>query len=125
MKKFFKILLSVSVIVVAGIFLSGCTPTSTNSSTDNNNSGEETSANTVTIKSMAFTPSTLSVKVGDTVTWKNNDGLTHTVTSDDDVFDSGAMSNGKSFTFTFNEAGTFSYHCEFHQTMRAKIVVSE
>ncbi len=43
------------------------------------------------------------------MTWTNNDGVMHTVTSDSGVFDSGYLSNGDTFTFTFTEAGTFPY----------------
>jgi hypothetical protein len=52
-----------------------------------------------------------------------NDSPTHTVTSDTGVWDSGNLSPGKSFSFTFNQVGTFPYHCNIHSSMTAKIVV--
>jgi len=61
------------------------------------------------IQSSQFSPANLEVRVGTTVTWTNNDGVMHTVTSDSGVFDSGYLSNGDTFTFTFTEAGTFPY----------------
>jgi plastocyanin len=49
--------------------------------------------------------------------------LPHTATSDDEVFDSGSLTEGGEFSFTFDEAGTFAYFCEVHPTMRGTIVV--
>jgi plastocyanin len=58
------------------------------------------------------------------VTWVHADpNLPHTATSDDDVFDSGSMSEGDEFSFTFEEAGTYAYFCQVHPTMRGTIVV--
>jgi plastocyanin len=47
----------------------------------------------------------------------------HTATSDDEVFDSGTLNEGDEFSFTFDEAGTFSYFCQVHPTMQGTIVV--
>ena len=84
------------------------------------------SGNSISIVGMAFAPSTLTVKAGTTVTWKNNDGVAHTVTSDDGTsFDSGTMASGASFSFTANIPGTFAYHCTIHSGMKATLVVTE
>jgi plastocyanin len=77
----------------------------------------------VTIKDFAFDPPQLEVAVGATVTWTNQDGATHTVTGDNGEFDSGNLDTGKSFSFTFTTAGTYSYHCEIHPYMTATVVV--
>jgi plastocyanin len=83
-----------------------------------------TGAASVTIQQIAFHPSTLNVKTGDTVTWHFNDnGVLHTVTADDGSFDSGQHGSGE-FTHTFDHAGTFKYHCSIHATMTGSIVVS-
>jgi plastocyanin len=80
----------------------------------------------VSIKDFAFQPGNLSISVGDTVTWTNNDSFTsHTTTSDTKVWDSGALDNGQSFSHTFNEAGTYTYMCTIHTSMRGTITVSE
>ncbi|RME88605.1 MAG: hypothetical protein D6770_06610, partial [Anaerolineae bacterium] len=84
--------------------------------------GEETAS--VTIQNFAFSPSSLEIKVGTTVTWTNMDSAPHTVTADDGSFDSGTLRNGDSFSFTFNEAGTFAYHCSIHPYMTASITVT-
>lgn len=90
---------------------------------------------TVTIKDFAFAPRTLTVPVGATVTWTNGDSAAHTVTSADgmttdaattDLFDSGLMGDGDTFTHTFDTAGTFYYLCTPHRSMasmHAEVVV--
>lgn len=74
-----------------------------------------------------FSPTTLTIKVGTTVTWTNASQAPHTVTSDDGTtFDSGSrtpIAPDASFTFTFTRAGTFHYHCAIHPFMTAIIVV--
>jgi plastocyanin len=77
----------------------------------------------VTIESFAFNPDSLTIKVGDTVTWTNKDSVGHTITEDKGAFDSGSINNGATFSFTFKTAGTFSYHCTVHPNMTAKIIV--
>jgi plastocyanin/uncharacterized membrane protein YozB (DUF420 family) len=68
----------------------------------------------VSLKDFAFVPKILKVKAGTTVTFVNQDPVKHTVTSDTGLFDSGDILPGKSFSYTFNQAGTFPYFCVFH-----------
>jgi plastocyanin len=77
----------------------------------------------IQIADSAFSPGTLTIAVGDTVTWTNADGRPHTVTSNDGAFDSGNLDEGQAFSFTFSEPGTYSYRCNYHDQMRATIVV--
>ena len=72
---------------------------------------------------MNGTSGEVSVSVGYTVTWANVDGTDHTVTADDDSFDSGTLSDGSTFEQTFDEAGEFTYHCEIHSSMTGTITV--
>jgi plastocyanin len=74
---------------------------------------------------MAFNPSTINVKVGSTITWTNKDNMAHTVTADDNSFNSGSMNQGDTFKYTFNAAGTFKYHCVYHSNMLASVVVTQ
>ena len=88
-----------------------------------------TTQNTVTIKTFAFQPNPVKVKVGDTVTWTNNDQILHTVTSGtrakpDGMFDQKLDGVGAKAMFTFNAAGEFQYHCSIHPGMDATVVVS-
>lgn len=79
---------------------------------------------TVSIKNFAFNPSMVTVKAGTKVTWVNNDSAPHTVTSDSgNLLNSGTLLPGQSFSFTFNTAGTVSYHCNIHPMMKAAVVV--
>jgi len=78
--------------------------------------------------SFAFSPATLTIKAGTTVTWKNTTAVAHTVTSDDGTsFDSGTTNpiaaQSGTFSFTFTTPGTFAYHCEIHPFMKATIIV--
>lgn len=80
-------------------------------------------ANEIVIQSMAFIPQTLTVPVNSTVKWKNLDGITHTVTSDNASWDSGNIRAGSTFKFTFTAIGTFHYHCSIHPLMTGTIIV--
>ena len=65
----------------------------------------------------------LTVQVGTTVTWVNEDSQAHTVTDVDLGFDSGLMSKGDTWSYTFTEVGEFEYFCAPHPWMRAKVIV--
>jgi plastocyanin len=69
---------------------------------------------------MTFSPATITVRVGTTVTWNNNDGVAHTSTSDTGVWDTGRLAPGATATTTFNTAGTFTYNCTYHAAMGMK-----
>ncbi len=86
--------------------------------------GAAASGGAVTIQGFAFDPATLTVKVGTTVTWTNKDGRTHTITSDDGLWDSGRVSDGATYDRVFDKAGSFSYHCSIHSSMKGTIVVT-
>src|SRR5579864_8225308 len=75
-------------------------------------------ANTVSIVNMSFSPSSLTVTAGTTVTWTNNDTMTHTVTADDGSFDSGNITMGSKYSKLFSTAGTYTYHCTIHPNMK-------
>ncbi len=80
-------------------------------------------ANTIVIKNFDFSPMTLTIKAGDTVTWKNEDGEPHTVTSDIGLFRSGGLDQDDKFSFKFDKPGTYGYVCSIHPKMVGKIVV--
>ena len=91
---------------------------------DSDDAGSGTpGTNEVWMQSSAFSPSTITVAVNTTITWTNKDGMTHTITSDSGLFNSGNMGNGGTFTRQFTAAGTFPYHCNLHSGMKAKVVV--
>ncbi len=139
-----NILLS-SLLVIA-IFLSGCTqqsettttisPTTTKpitptttiiaATTQPQTTTTQTQPQTynVEMKNFAFSPSTLTIKKGDTVVWTNRDSTQHTVTSDSGTeLNSERLSQEETYSHTFNTQGTFSYHCTPHPSMNGKIIV--
>ncbi len=63
-----------------------------------------------------FNPSFLSVKKGTTVTFTNKDNANHTVASGGGLFQSGKIKSDESFTFTFNDAGTYYFFCNYHES---------
>jgi plastocyanin len=79
----------------------------------------------VTIDNYMFSPGTLTVPVGTAVTWTNRDFEVRTVTADDTppTFKSAGLDTDDTFSFNFNKAGTFVYHCSLHPRMTGKIVV--
>ena len=70
-----------------------------------------------------FLPEDLTINVGDTVVWTNNDDSPHTVTADDDEFNSGNLAEGATWSYTFTEAGTYDYHCNYHSSMTGSVTV--
>lgn len=77
----------------------------------------------VRIANFIFAPATLTVAVGEKITWNNTDSIPHTITSADKRWDSGPLDPAGSFSMTFDKPGTYVYGCTIHPFMQAKIVV--
>jgi len=77
-------------------------------------SGCPSGSTQIAIGDLFFNPADITVPVGTTVCWTNTGQITHTATSDTGVFDSGFLANGDTFSFTFDTAGTYPYHCMVH-----------
>jgi plastocyanin len=109
-------------LLCLGFVSSGCKSSSSNpyGSTPTGPGPTPSPANTVLMQGMAFSPATITVSVGTTVTWKNQDSYAHTSTSDSGIWDTGNIAGGASATTTFNAAGTYPYHCTFHVSMGMK-----
>lgn len=86
--------------------------------------GPAVATTAVAIRNFAFNPPVITVPVGATVTWTNDDIEQHTATADDKSFDSDAIDHGKSFSFTFTKAGTFRYSCLIHPEMIGQVIVT-
>jgi plastocyanin len=113
-------------VLAASVGLLGCSKDSSNPSgmSSSSQSTPPAQSNTVTMINIAFNPGTLNVSKGTTVTWQNNDGVTHTSTSDNGLWDTGNIGPGSSKGVTFPNAGTFKYHCTIHgPSMSGTIVV--
>jgi plastocyanin len=120
MRRCFGWILPVSVgsVVLAGLF--GCAQGMTPPDGGNDGGAE----NQVSMVSISFNPSTITIQQGETVRWVNNDIVPHTVTSGNpgdadagSLFDSGTLLSGDSFEHTFTETGTFVYFCRVHPLM--------
>ena len=88
-----------------------------------NNGGGGSTANKISMYNSIFTPSTLTVTTGATVTWTNDDNMVHTVTANDASFNSGDIQPGGTYTRTFNATGVIGYHCIHHNGMTGTITV--
>jgi len=71
----------------------------------------------------AYNPDSINVAVGTTVTWMNTDTVSHTSTSNASGWDSGIVAPGGQFSFAFQTAGTYRYHCAIHPGMIGTVVV--
>lgn len=113
--------ISVLLVLLLGlIFLGGCSLYG-GTSIKNSEPVSIQGTDVVNIKNFSFNPEILKVKKGATVTWTNNDPAQHQIKSA--TFNSGQLSKGQSFSFTFNDAGTFDYLCAIHPSMVGKIIV--
>jgi LPXTG-motif cell wall-anchored protein len=77
----------------------------------------------VTIADFAFSPTTVTVNEGDTVTWTNNGPTPHSATASDGSFDTGILRKGQTGSHAFDVPGTYSYFCQPHPYMKATVVV--
>ncbi|MGZ8437179.1 MAG: cupredoxin domain-containing protein [Candidatus Limnocylindrales bacterium] len=78
----------------------------------------------VSIKGFAFNPADIQAKVGDTITFTNNDTAPHSATLDDGSCSTGTISPGSADGLTFTAAGTYPFHCKIHPSMKGTITVS-
>jgi len=77
----------------------------------------------VAIKSTGFSPKSVTIATGDAVKWTNRDTKNHQVVANNGSFASAAIKPGKSYTHTFNTAGTFGYRDALHPSLTGKVVV--
>ena len=115
------------VTVACGAFAIGAAVTSDDdagSTTESNGAGASGSGEQIMIADFAFQPPELSVSVGSSVTWTNEDNAAHSLSSDD-VISSDVLATGQSHTQTFDEAGTYDYVCGIHDFMTGTVTVTE
>ena len=124
-KRFSLPFLVPSLVLVA--FLAGCDLTLARGSQSTSTSTTIPAlVQSVDIANFAFSPASVTIAKGTTVTWTNKDSASHTVTSTTGAtaFASGTIAAGKSFANTFDVAGTWTYKCYFHPSMTATVIVS-
>lgn len=79
----------------------------------------------ISITRNTFVPDSVTIKVGETVTWVNNESYAHDVVSDDGLFRSPKLATGEKFSYTFMKEGTYTYICGIHPFMHATVIVSK
>jgi plastocyanin len=111
-------------IVALAAGLAACGSTSPKATSGSAPAGGTTGASSIAIKNFAFAPDVLTVKAGATVSVKNEDGVTHTLTSTTGKFSTGDVASGQTVSFTAPETpGTYAYRCNIHQYMTGTLVV--
>ncbi len=128
------LLIALSLATVATLILVACGGGGTTTTTSSTATSQPPATPTPTIVKVqivekndkySFDPATLTIAKGTQVVWTNMSDAPHTVTSDSNAF--GTTSNlnqNQTFMFTFNTAGTFTYHCNVHPYMKATITVT-
>ena len=116
------LILSMAIAGVAGSALSAPRPNPLQTATMAS-AQQAPAAAEVKIDNFSFSPATLTVAAGTTVTWVNHDDIPHNVVSTDKVFKSKVMDTDEKFSFTFTKAGEYSYFCGIHPKMTGRVVV--
>jgi plastocyanin len=140
-----RVIIGTASLFITGSALAGCSAQAETStpppiSTAPISTTSVSAGQVINISSLMFQPSKTTVKVGTTITWRNDEAITHTVTSGrfegidkttglrssqspDGAFDA-KLAKGKTFSFTFTKPGTYTYYCDIHQGMNATITVT-
>jgi len=117
-------------VLVAVLAFAGCGSSSSDKGSSSSGSSSPATpsggvtAGAVKIKDFAFDPDPVTAKVGQKITWTNEDSVAHNVIADDGTFKSATMNQGDTYSFTPKKAGTFSYVCTFHAQMKATLTVT-
>lgn len=143
MKKVLIILVSVAVVIAVGFGVYSVVKDDDNHDANSGNNHQSSTSQepapapaeaqsgevAVTISDFKYQPQTLKVKKGSIVTWTNQDDVAHDVVSDSDSPKRGLaselLSKGESYSFTFTEVGTYTYHCRPHPYMTGTVEVVE
>jgi plastocyanin len=142
MKKY--LLFMAVVLVAAPLLVAGCASTSnpspspctatvsatttvatsnvgTSTSTSSPSPSASAVSQTVVIQGFSFQPASLTIQTGASVTWRNDDSVSHQIVSNTNAFSSPVLNAGGSYTHTFDQAGTYPYHCGIHPYMTGTI----
>lgn len=125
-----KKIISLAVVLIAILITGGCglygnnqagAPRTTPAPAAAQPAAPQDNANAINIENFSFSPGTITIKKGAAIIWTNNDSAPHKIKSA--AFNSEILNQGQSFSFTFNETGTFSYLCSIHPSMTGEIIV--
>ena len=114
---------AIVMFIAMALLLAGCAQQQGNSTGQEKGDGVAAQGSiTVEIREFKFSPATLEISKGTTVTWVNFDAAQHTATAEG-VFDSGPLSKMESWSHTFDETGSFDYICTIHPSMKGRVGV--
>jgi plastocyanin len=111
-----KLIFAIAIVMIA--VLLGATTASRSFAADSTTPAVE-----VNIDNFSFSPATIKVKAGTTVTWTNRDDIPHTVVANDKSFKSKVLDTGEKFSFTATKPGSYPYFCSLHPKMTGTLVV--
>jgi plastocyanin len=117
------LVICLSAVILAGCFSQHEATAPTEGACNVNVGGGVPGSTLIVVRGFAFTPSEVTVRVGDRVTWINCDQEQHTSTADGGQWSSPLISAGEAFTETFQTAGDFPYHCTPHPFMTGRVMV--
>lgn len=83
---------------------------------------KQTSEKVIIVGHFVFEPKSLTVSAGETVIWRHDDNVAHTIVSEN-LFESPVLERGNEFSFTFQNPGEYEYRCGIHPSMAGKIIV--
>jgi len=119
------------VVLIAFITVCGCTSYGPSTTTPATTLTQVLGATTVNIENFAFNPASIAVPKGTTVTWVNQDTTDHQIVNDAQgtiaqgaLFTSNSLPKGASYSFKFDNPGTYPYHCSIHPSMKAMVIVT-
>lgn len=104
---------------------SSSSSSSATTTTTGGTAGTRATASSINIENFAYQPRSITVKAGASITVKNADSATHTVTADNNAFDTGNINGSGTKTFTApTTPGSFPYHCTIHPFMHGTLTVT-
>jgi len=135
-----RLILGAAALLITAGSLAGCSASADSAPVAPSIATSAPTGPVINLSSLMFNPSMTTVKVGESVTWRNDEPITHTVTSGrfmgidkttglrssqqpDGMFNAKLDGKGKTFSFTFTKPGTYTYYCDIHQGMNATIKV--
>lgn len=122
----------VTILTLAAIFLCACgTPAAPKQASTSDPGPQGLTPTTgalgnevkIAISGFKFDPASITIPVGTTVTWTNQDSVDHLVAGDDGSWKSETLAKDATYSHTFDKAGTYTYICKIHTTMKGTIVV--
>lgn len=128
MRRLPRVSVLVAVCIVCVLALAGCsgggTAPPTSESTAPGGGSSSGTGKAVAIGGMVFSPESVEIKAGDSVTWTNNDSASHIVTGQGRI-SSNELGQGDTYSKTFDAAGTYDYRCSIHPDMTGKVIVKQ